>query len=68
VTRESPVGMERTPGDHIPPPYAPAIVQMPSVVAVIDPEQLPSQLARDDMLAQGASPTRDGSFVCFRDP
>ena len=63
VTREGTVGMERTPGDHTPPPYQPAIEQLPPVLAVIDPEQLPSQLARDDMTAQGASRVTDLLFV-----
>ena len=63
VTRESIGGMERTPGDHIPPPLKPAIEQLPPVLAVIDPEPLPSQLARDDMTAQGASRVTDLLFV-----
>ena len=63
VTREGTVGMERTPGDHTPPPHTAAIVPVPPVPAGADPEQLPSQLARDDMLAQGASRVTDLLFV-----
>ena len=66
VTREHTVGTERTPGDHIPPPFTPAIVQLPPVLAVIDLEQPISQLAEEDMRAQG-QPRADAGASAFGD-
>ena len=63
VTRDETVGMDQAMGT---PPYAvppPTIVQKPLAVPIAAPEPPPSQLAREDMAAQGASRVTEVLFV-----